>query len=344
VASAHPDLARQGILMRKYGQEVIRLTAGKKIHGTGAIPGGINKNLAPEERDFLLEDLAQVLAWAQGAVQTAREHTLRHVEAMPDFGAVRSSHVSLVGTDGALELYDGVLRAVDAEGEAIFEGVDGHDYLDVLAEDVRSWTYMKFPFLRSIGPEDGWFRVGPLARMNTCGHIDTPLAEEARRAFMDLGDGKPVQATMAYHWARMIEVLHAVEKIAELLPDPDLQGEELVVTGEPRREAVAVLEAPRGTLLHHYKVDENDLVVRVNLIVSTTNNNEAMNRSVESVAREHLSGQEITEELLNHVEVAIRAYDPCLSCATHAVGRMPLVVDLVGPDGNLIARGAKDTG
>jgi NAD-reducing hydrogenase large subunit len=343
VAAKHPELAKQGILMRKYGQEVIRLTAGKKIHGTGAIPGGINKNLSVEERDFLLGDHERILEWAREALKLARDYTLDRWDDLIDFGSFPSSYMSLVAEDGALDLYDGGLRAVDSEGDTIFDHVPPGEYLDHIAEEVRSWTYMKFPFIRSLGPEDGWYRVGPLARMNGCDRIDSAEAEAARREFKAAADGKPVHATMAYHWARMIEALHAAEKIGELLDDPDLQGDDLLVSGERRSEAVAILEAPRGTLFHHYVVDEDDLVTRANLIVSTTSNNEPMNRAVEGVARQHLSGKEITEGLLNHVEVAIRAYDPCLSCATHALGQMPLVVDLVDHEGTVVDRKHKGT-
>jgi len=343
VAGKYPELARQGILMRKFGQEVIRLTAGKKVHGTGAIPGGINKNLSLEERDFLLADVEQMVEWAQGAVKIAKDYTVENLDELVGFGSFESNHLSLVRDDGALELYDGGLRAITKDGDTIFDHVENQDYLDYIVEGVKPWSYMKFPFIKSIGPEDGWYRVGPLARINACDFISTPLAEAARQEFMGITDGKPNNVTMAYHWARMIETLYAIERIQELLHDADLQGEDLVVKGEPRREAVGILEAPRGTLFHHYKVDENDQVVMANLIVSTTSNNEPMNRAVESVAREHLSGKEITEGLLNHVEVAIRAYDPCLSCATHAMGRMPLVVDLVDADGTLVDRREKGT-
>ena len=343
VAGKYPELAKQGILMRKFGQEVIRLTAGKKVHGTGAIPGGINKNLSIEERDFLLADIDQMVEWGQGAVKIAKDYTVENLDRLAGFGSFDSSHMSLVRDDGALELYDGGLRAITKDGDTIFDHVDNQDYLDYLVEGVKPWSYMKFPFIKSIGPEDGWYRVGPLARINACDFISTPLAEAARQEFMAVTDGKPNQITMAYHWARMIETLYSIEMIKELLHDPDLQGEDLVVKGEPRREAVGIIEAPRGTLFHHYKVDENDQVVKANLIVSTTSNNEPMNRAVESVAREYLSGKEITEGLLNHVEVAIRAYDPCLSCATHAMGRMPLVVDLVDADGTLVDRKEKNT-
>ena len=336
VAGKFPELGKQGILMRKYGQEIIRMTAGKKIHGTGAIPGGINKNLSIAERDELLADLPQMIIWARAAVKIVRDYTVDNLEMALGFGSFESNHVSIVRADGALELYDGGLRAITSDGDTIFDHVDNQKYAEYFAEEVKPWTYMKFPFIKSIGPERGWYRVGPLARMNTCDFIDTPQAEAARVEFMAVTNGKPSNITLAYHWARMIETLHAIEKIEELLHDPDLQGEDLVVKGERRNETVGIIEAPRGTLFHHYIVDDNDQVVMANLIVSTTSNNEPMNRAVEAVAKKYLSGREITEGLLNHVEVAIRAYDPCLSCATHALGRMPLVVDLVGADGQII--------
>jgi len=337
VAAKFPDLAVQGVMLRKYGQEIIKATAGKKIHGTGAIPGGINKNLSIAERDTLLKDLDQMVEWARGALKIAVDYTVEHLEELAPFGSFDSSHLSLVREDGAMDLYHGNLRAIDATGRTIFDQVDYRNYLDYIAEEVRPWSYMKFPFIKSLGPENGWYRVGPLARVNTCDFIDTPEAEAARKEFAAVTDGKPNNITMAYHWARMIELLHSVEKIKELLNDPDLQGEDLVVKGERRGEAVGLLEAPRGTLFHHYKVDENDQVTMANLIVSTTNNNEPMNQAVQKVAEDHLSGQpEITEGLLNRIEVAIRAYDPCLSCATHALGQMPLVVELVDSAGNVL--------
>jgi len=342
VAAKHPELARQGILMRKYGQEIIKATAGKKIHGTGAIPGGINKNLSLAERDELLRDLDQMRSWGLASVQIARDYTLAHLETLGGFGSFPSNHMSLVRRDGAMDLYDGGLRAVDADGKLIFDHVDPQRYLEYIAEDVKPWSYMKFPFIRSLGPEHGWYRVGPLSRVSACDFIDTPLAEAERRQFKAVSGGKPSAVTMAYHWARMIELLHSVEKIDELLHDPDLQGQDLMVTGTRRSEGVAIIEAPRGTLFHHYRVDEHDLVTMANLIVSTTSNNEAMNRAVESVARQFLDGQTITEGLLNHVEVAVRAYDPCLSCATHALGKMPLVAELVDAGGVVIDRRVRD--
>lgn len=337
VAAKFPELAVQGVMMRKFGQEIIKATAGKKIHGTGAIPGGINKNLTIEERDGFLKDIDQMLEWSRGALKVAVDYTTENLEKVAPFGSFDSNHLSIVRSDGAMDLYHGNIRAIDKDGNKIIDQVDPQDYHKVITEEVRPWSYMKFPFLTELGPEAGWYRVGPLARINACDFIDTPEAEEARKAFMAVTDGKPNNITMAYHWTRMIELLHSCEKMRDLLNDPDLQGDDLVVTGQRRGEGVAIIEAPRGTLFHHYKVDENDLVTMANLIVSTTSNNEPMNRAVQKVAEDHLSGvAEITEGLLNHVEVAIRAYDPCLSCATHALGQMPLIVTLTDQAGNVL--------
>jgi NAD-reducing hydrogenase large subunit len=343
VALKFPHLAVQGVMMRKYGQEIIRCTAGRKVHGTGAIPGGINKNLSIAERDSLLKDLDQMIAWANSALKIAKDYTSAHLAELKDFGSFPSNHLSLVRADGAMDIYHGNLRAIDAGGKKIFDQVDYQKYTDYIAEEVRDWSYMKFPFIKSIGPADGWYRVGPLARVNTCDFIDTPMAEAARKEFMGLTAGKPNNITMAYHWARMIELVHSIEKIQQLLHDKDLQGTDLVTKGPRRDEGVGLVEAPRGTLFHHYRINKDDQIVMCNLIVSTTSNNEPMNRAVQKVAADHLSGKaEITEGLLNRVEVAIRAYDPCLSCATHALGKMPLTVELYDAAGNLVDKKATE--
>ncbi len=343
VLKENPELGRRAVMMRKFGQEIIEATAGKKIHGTGAIPGGINRNLPIETRDHFLAQIDEMHAWAADALALARDYTLDHKELVKKFGAFPSSHMSLVrAEDGALDLYHGVLRAIDREGRTIIHGLDYNYYHSVLTEDVRSWSYMKFPFITDLGPADGWYRVGPLSRMNTAKFIDTPRANAAHEELRESTGGRPNQTTLTTHWARMIEVVHCVEKIEELLHDSDLQGTDLVAKGERRHEGVGVIEAPRGNLIHHYKVDENDQVTYCNLIVSTTHNNEGMNHAVHDVAVKHLSGKEkITEGMLNHIEVAIRAYDPCLSCATHALGQMPLKVELLGPDGAVLDTAVK---
>lgn len=336
VIEAAPETATHAVLMRKYGQEIIKATCGKKVHGTGSIPGGMNKNLSIEERDVFLKDIDTMLEWAIEALNLCKKITLEKKDVLLPFGAFDSNHVGIVREDGCLDLYDGKLRAKAADGTIIFDQIAPADYLDYIAEEVRPWSYMKFPYIRSLGKEKGWYRVGPLARINVCDYIDTPIAEKERQEFMALGGGKPINASMAYHWARMIELVHAAEKIKELLKDPDLQGNKLVTSGKRRSRGVAWIEAPRGTLFHHYEVNDLDQITLANLIVSTTNNNEAMNRVVQVVAKQYLEGKEITEGLLNHIEVGIRAYDPCLSCATHALGQMRLHVQLVGADGTVL--------
>jgi len=288
VALEHKDLAVQGVMMRKFGQEIIQATAGKKIHGTGAIPGGINKHLS-----------------------------------------IEASHLSLVRKDGAMDLYHGVLRAIDKDGNKILHDVDYQDYLNYIDEEVRSWSYMKFPYLKEYGKREGWYTVGPLARCNTVDFIPTPLAQKELEQFKAYTGGKPNNMSMHMHWARLIEILHSAEMIKELLLDDDLLEGELVIKGNKTNQGIGVIEAPRGTLFHHYEINGKDQVIMANLIVSTTNNNQPMNEAVNYIAKEYMTGQpEITEGMMNAVEVGIRAYDPCLSCATHAFGQMPLEISL----------------
>ena len=338
VLEAYPDIGVKGVKLRKYGQEVIRMITGKRVHGTGALPGGMNKSLSREERDYLLEGIEDTLTWSAEAVELAKRLFLSDLEHNAQFAFIRSNFLSLNRPDGALDLYHGGLRAHDDLGNTIFDQVDYRQYTDYLHEEVRPWTYMKFPYIVSRGKEQGWYRVGPLARINNCDYIDTPLAEAARVDFVAYGAGGPVQSSLAYHWARMIEVLHSAEAIQRLLNDPDIMGSDLMAAGEKRYEGIGVIEAPRGTLFHHYQIDDQDLVTRANLIVSTTSNNQAMNESIRQVAATYLNGQEPTEGLLNHLEVAIRAYDPCLSCATHALGKMPLELEILDAQEKQVAR------
>ncbi len=344
VALEHKDLAVQGVMMRKYGQEIIRATAGKKIHGTGAIPGGINKHLSPEDKEFFLNgpdpmNIDQMLEWSVGVMEFFKDYYHKNKSFIDGFATFPSNHLSLVRKDGALDLYHGVLRAVDAEGNKIIDDVDYQQYNDYIEEEVRSWSYMKFPYIKSLGKERGWYRVGPLARLNTCDFIPTPLAQAEFEEYKAITKGKPNNNCLHYHYARLIELLHSAEMMKELLNDPDLMEGELVVKGKKTNRGVGLLEAPRGTLFHHYEINENDQIVMANLIVSTTNNNEPMNQSVNYVAHSWMDGKaEITEPMMNAVEVAIRAYDPCLSCATHALGQMPLEISLYDADDRLIDR------
>ena len=340
VIEDYPDLALKGVKLRKYGQQVIEVIAGKRIHGAATVPGGMNKALTIEERDRLLADINDILIWAQDAVDLNEKIHIEHPENQR-FARMKTNYLSMVGEGGALELYHGGLRASRPDGSNIFDQFDYRGYTNIIREEVRSWSYMKFPYLTELGRDDGWYRVGPLARVNNCDFISTPLAEAARKRFVEFGNGGYVHDTLAYHWARMIEVLHSAESIHDLLLDSEITGTDLVVKGEKREEGIGVIEAPRGTLFHHYKVNEDGTIKKANLIVSTTSNNQAMNESVRSVANEYLDGNEITEGLLNHLEVAIRAYDPCLSCATHALGKMPLEIELIDAEGSMVDRVAK---
>jgi len=334
VIEDNPEIAKQGVLLRKYGQEVIRLTAGKRVHGTGAIPGGVNKSLNREEIAYLEKDISQILQWSQGAVELIKQIIEQQPDYHQSFASIESNMLSITGRNGELDIYDGDLKATDANGELIFNHVAATQYNDYLAEGIKNWSYMKFPFIKSIGTENGWYRVGPLARINNCEFINTPLAEEQRKLFRAFSPGKPVHSVLAYHWARLIELLYCAEAIEKLIQDPDIQGSELVNKGQMQATGIGILEAPRGTLFHHYEINDEGIVEKANLIVSTTNNNQAMNESIRQVAVQYLDGNELTEPLLNQVEVAIRAYDPCLSCATHAMGKMPLEIELVDIKGN----------
>ena len=337
VLKENPELGRRAVMMRKYGQELIAATAGKKVHGTGAIPGGINRNLPIAKRDEFLKDIDTMTKWVEDALALAKDYTLGHLDLVNSFAAFPSNYMSIVREDGALDLYNGMFRLKGPDGTILVDKVANKDYYNYVIEDVRSWSYMKFPYYKEMTPETGWYRVGPLARLNNVDFIDTPLANAGLKELRAVTGGKPNTTSLGNHWARMIEVLHCVEMIRELLNDPDLQGTDLVAKGDRREEGIGVIEAPRGNLIHHYKVDEHDQVTYCNLIVSTTHNNEGMNRAVKDVAIKHLSGHEkITEGMLNHIEVAIRAYDPCLSCATHALGQMPLSVEIQDADGNVI--------
>ena len=284
VAEAHPEIARQGVLLRKFGQEVIRATAGKRIHGTGAVPGGMNRHLSVADHQLLKAEIAQVVDWSRAAVELVKRLHRADPLLYDEFACFDSGFMSIVRDDGAMDLYHGHLRFRDAEGRIIRDRVAEADYRSVICEQVKPWSYMKFPYLRELGPDAGWYKVGPLARVQNCDFIPTIFAEAERREFLAHGEGRPVQATLAYHWARMIEMLHAAEVIRELLDDPDLLAGERMSEGARGREGVGIIEAPRGTLIHHYQVGDDDLVSMCNQILSTTHNNQAMKTAIRSVA------------------------------------------------------------
>ena len=348
VATENRELAIKGITMRKFGQEVIKAVAGKRIHGIIAVPGGVHKTFTEEERQYFLdgkniENIDTMIEWSHGMVDFIKDYHEKNRKFLDEFAQFPSGHLGMVNEHGGLELYDGKLRAIDSEGNRTLDDISTDQYQEYFCEAVEHWSYMKFPYLKSIGREKGWNRVGPLARMNVCNFIPTPLAEKARQDFVAFTGKKVNNSTLYSHWARLIEMLHCAEEMDILLHDDQLMGDDLVRKGIPRLKGIGIIEAPRGTLTHHYEVDEKGMITRCNLIVSTTNNNDALNAAVRWVVNNVINRKgTITDAMLNQVEVAIRAYDPCLSCATHALGQMPLKIELYNHNNELIDERTKE--
>ncbi|NLT74430.1 MAG: Ni/Fe hydrogenase subunit alpha [Chloroflexi bacterium] len=336
LVQVNPDLALKAIRLRKYGQEVIRHLSGRKIHMNWAVPGGVSAPLSEASRDAILGDVEEMIGIAQAGISVAKEWLGANQDVVQRFANFPSMYMGMTN-QGALELYDGPVRLIDAQGNQVVE-FDGADYLDYVQERTEDWTYLKFPYYKAMGWPEGVYRVAPLARLNIADHITTPLANEELKSFKALAEG-PVQATLYYHYARLIEALYGLEQIQVLCHDEDILSEDIRntrthITGH----GVGVIEAPRGTLWHDYHTDENGVITRVNLIVATGNNNWAMSNAVDMVAKEFVKGSDVTEGMLNRVEAAIRAYDPCLSCSTHAVGQMPLIVEVTDANGERLER------
>jgi NAD-reducing hydrogenase large subunit len=306
------------------------------VHPHFAVPGGVNKALSVKERDYILGQLDEMISYVQEGIAVAKAWMADNQDLIDRFAVFSSGYMGMVLDDGGLNLYDGKLRMIDADGNRL-EEFEGKDYLKHIGEHVEDWSYLKFPFYLKKGWPDGVYRVGPLGRLNAADSIPTPLAQEEFLQFKGLNGGMPVEGTLYFHYARLIEDLYSMERTRELLEDPDILSTDILATPkEIAGEGVGVIEAPRGTLFHHYWTDDQGVITKVNLIVATGHNNWAMNKSVEMVAKEFVDGNNLTEGMLNRVEGAIRAHDPCLSCSTHAVGQMPLVVELQAADGTLL--------
>ena len=336
LVAANPELARGGIRLRQFGQEVIEALGGQKIHPAWAVPGGVREPLAPEGRDKIKARLPEALATAQSALQLFKGLLKKHQAETKVFGNFPSLFFGLVAADGAWEHYGGQLRFVDSGGEIIADQLEAAHYQEFIGEAVEPSSYLKSPYYKPLGYPEGMYRVGPLARLNICEKMGTPLADKELEIFRKQGKGA-VTSSFLYHHARLIEILACLEKIGQGIDDPDLLSDQLRAdAGINKLEGVGVSEAPRGTLFHHYQVDEYGLVKKVNLIIATGQNNLAMNRTVAQIARHYIRGDSIPEPMLNRVEAGIRAFDPCLSCSTHADGRMALQVSLVAADGAVL--------
>ncbi|AFY42970.1 Ni/Fe hydrogenase subunit alpha [Nostoc sp. PCC 7107] len=343
--AAEPEFARGGIRLRQFGQEIIELLGGQKIHPAWAVPGGVREPLTPEKRSHIQNRIPEARATILNALARFKNLLDEYAKEVQTFGNFPSLFMGLVTPNGLWETYDGNLRFVDSAGNIIADKLDPTRYQEFIGEAVQPDSYLKSPYYRPLGYpnqndhcriDSGMYRVGPLARLNICNRIGTPLADQELQEFRDRGQGT-VKSSFFYHYARLIEIVACIEHIEILLDDPDILSTRLrAEAGINQLEGVGVSEAPRGTLFHHYQVDENGLLQKVNFIIATGQNNLAMNRTVAQIARHFIQGTEIPEGMLNRVEAGIRAFDPCLSCSTHAAGQMPLQVQLIAADGNII--------
>jgi NAD-reducing hydrogenase large subunit len=342
VIESRPALGKDGIALRKWGQQIIAMLAGKRIHPAWVVPGGVSEPLSVEKRDQILASLPEALAisqrtltWFKGIVEDFREE-------IRTFGNFPTMFMALVtpqepGTHHALlEHYDGKLRFIDASGNLVLDQLEPTRYADYLSECCEPDSYLKSPYYKSAGYPDGIYRVGPLARLNVIDRCGTPLADREWTEFRALRRGV-ILSSFHQHYARLVEILYAIERIEQLLNDPEILDRNVRAFAKPSRfEGIGVAEAPRGTLIHHYKIDENGLITWVNMIIATGHNNLAMNQSVKQVAQHFVKTDRLREGMLNRVEAVIRTYDPCLSCSTHALGSMPLHIQLLAPSGEVL--------
>ncbi len=334
-----PKLALQGIKLRKFGQELIEKVAGKRIHSSDWIlPGGVQWPLPKTKADYLLSNLPEALDITLKTIVMFKDRLQGFDEEVVNFGNFPTYYVGLVTATGGLEMYNGNLRVVDQKGEKVADQVDPAKYQEYIGEAVEPWSYMKFPYYKPLGYPDGIYRVGPLARLNVASYCDTPLANAELKEFKELG-GNVVQSTFLYHYARLVEVLFCIETAKKLLENPEILSERVQAKAFVNNyEGIGVAEAPRGTLIHHYKVDPQGMIRWCKMIIATEHNNLAYNKAVTQVAKKYVKAKQLQEGMLNRVEAVIRAFDPCLSCATHAVGQMPLEVQLIDSEGKIIDR------
>ncbi len=335
-----PDLARQGIRLRKFGQEIIEKVAGQRIHSSDWImPGGAKWPLTKQNADYLHSNLPEAQDITLKTIELFKNCLQGLEDEVQNFGNFPTYYLGLVTAKGGLEHYDGKIRVVDPEGKIVADQLDPTLYYEYIGEAVEPWSYMKFPYYKPLGYPGGNYRVGPLARLNIASHCGTPLADEELKEFKKLGKNGIVQSTFHYHYARLIETLFCIEGVKEILEDPEILSDRVSSKAFVNNyEGVGVAEAPRGTLIHHYAVNPQGMIVWANMIIATEHNNLAYNQAVTQVAKKYVKAKKLSEGMLNRVEAVIRAFDPCLSCATHAVGSMPLDVQLLDSEGKLVDR------
>jgi F420-non-reducing hydrogenase large subunit len=344
IISAAPDLAKRVVRVRHMAALMLEMIAGKAIHPAAAVPGGFSRPLLEEERKELRKMADECLELAKFSMSFAKNNLFpKYLDVVKSLGVINTGFLGTVKEDGSLDLYDGKLRMMSADGS--YEDFKYEDYTDYISEHVEPWSYLKFPYMKKGGEfsmdldnPKGIYRTNTLARMNVCDKIDTPLAQAELEEFREKF-GRPAQQTLLYHWARLIELLHNAENALRLLDDPEITSTDTRKKVEVRAaRGVGCVEAPRGTLIHDYETDENGLITNVNLIVGTTHNNAPINMSVKSAAMDLIKDGKYDQGILNKVEMMIRAHDPCLSCATHRLdGKIGVKIDIVDPEGNTLA-------
>jgi F420-non-reducing hydrogenase large subunit len=348
------EIGREVIGLRKQLRDLITRVGGKVIHPVFGLPGGIAKALTPEDREAFLAGADRAVEFALFSLKLFEDIVLKNPQYVEwirsEAYTHRTYYMGLVDERNRVNFYDGWLRVVDPQGREFLK-FPARDYLRHIAEHVEPWSYIKFCYLRDVGwkgftdgPESGIYSVAPLARLNAAEGMATPRAQEAYEQFYATLGGKPVHHTLANHWARLIELLYAAERMQELARDPEILDPHVRnLPAATPREGIGVVEAPRGTLIHHYETDERGIITRANLIVATQNNAARIAMSVDKAARSVIRGGVVDDGLLNLVEMAFRAYDPCHGCATHALpGQMPLLIRIYNPRGELVRELRRD--
>jgi NAD-reducing hydrogenase large subunit len=342
VVARYPDLARDGVFLRQYGQQIIEMLAGKRIHPTWVVPGGVAAPLSEEHRDQIVGRLPDAMAVIQRTLDWYKNVVDNYREEIRTFANFPTLFLGLVSPNGDLEHYHGRLRVTDDIGGVVQDQIDPVQYRDYIGEAVLPYSYLKAPYYVPRGYPDGIYRVGPLARLNIIDHIGTPKAETEWVEYRALRR-QAILSSFHNHYARLIEIMYALERIDQILNHPDILSPHVRAFATPNNEeGIGVIEAPRGTLIHHYRINSDGLITWANLIVATGHNNLAMNRGVLQVAKHYVKGAHLEEGMLNRVEAVIRTFDPCLSCATHAEGEMPLHIQLLSFDGKVLDECRRD--
>jgi NAD-reducing hydrogenase large subunit len=336
VVAAKPELGRAGVALRRFGQHIIELLANKRIHPGWVVPGGLTEPLDVVKRDEILAMLPEAHANLSLALDAYKQIAANFKPEVEVFANFPSNYLGMIDENEQIELTDGDLRLIGPQGKIIEDGITASRYTEVIGEAVEPYSYTKFAYYKPLGYPEGSYRVGPLARLNIVKSMGTPLADKELAEFKQLAAG-PVESSFYYHHARLIEMLYGLEKIEEILADPLILDKHVRATaGVNRLEGAGVAEAPRGTLMHNYKVDEGGKIVWANLVIATGQNNYAMNQGVLQAARHYVKDGKFTAGVLNRIEAVVRTFDPCLSCSTHAFGQMPLAVTLVNADGEVV--------